>query len=225
MTAPSYSVSIYNRRPVRLKYRLIADFSDAVSEMTPCQAQPKAQDAQHQTLSAPSQLTYDYDGYLDYIYYGEWLCRNCCNGTPRVNCLEFGEIYDRSSWKAIVSDLGYIYQDDYIDYDYYGDENKPDRIERDRIEPEPQYDAALRQADRMESRRAKRRHDMPKYSRRDRSVKRRGRSLVDGWIVVANIERKYRHVDGFECDCTSATHCTDSVEFDLADCVAEGDWD
>lgn len=217
MTAPSYSVSIYNRRPVSLKHRLIADFSDAVSEMTPCQAQPKAQDAQHKTISAPSQLIDSYDG--------EWLCRSCCNGTPRVNCLWYGHMYDSEYWKANVGDLGYIYQDDYIDYDYYGDENKPDRIERDRIEPEPQYDAALRQADRMASRRAKRRYDMPKYSRRDGSVKRRGHSLVGGWSVVANIERKYRHVDGFECDCTSATWCTDCIKFDLADCVAEGDWD
>ena len=215
MTAPSYSVSIYNRRPVRLNYRLIADFSDAVSEMTPCQAQPKAQDAQHQTISAPSQLIDNHQ---------EWLCRNCCNGTPRVNCLWYGHMYDSEYWKATVSDLDYIYED-YIGYDYYDAGNKPDRIERDRIEPEPQYDAALRQADRMASRRAKRRYDMPKYSRRDGSVKRRGRrSLVDGWVVVANIERKYRHVDGFECDCTSATWCTDCIKFDLAASVTESDW-
>ena len=220
MTAPSYSVSIYNRRPVRLNYRLIADFSDAVSEMTPCQAQPKAQDAQHQTISAPSQLIDNHQ---------EWLCRNCCNGTPRVNCLWYGHMYDSEYWKATVSDLDYIYED-YIGYDYYDAGNKPDRIERDRIEPdriepEPQYDAALRQADRMASRRAKRRYDMPKYSRRDGSVKRRGRrSLVDGWVVVANIERKYRHVYGFECDCTSATWCTDCIKFDLAASVTESDW-
>ena len=216
MTAPSYSVSIYNRRPVSLKHRLIADFSDAVSEMMPCQAQPKAQDAQHQTISAPSQHIDDCDS-----YYEEWLCRSCCNGTPRVNCLWYGHMYDSEYWKANVGDLGYIYEN-YIGYDYYDAGNENGHIEPDRNEPEPQYDAALRQADRMASRRAK---HMPKYSRRDGSVRRRRRRrLEDEWIVVANIERKYRHVDGFECDCTSATWCTDCIKFDLAASVTESDW-
>jgi hypothetical protein len=66
---------------------------------------------------------------------------------------------------------------------------------------------------------------MPKYSLRDRSVKHRGHSKKDSAHAVVYNERKYRHVDGFECDCTSATWCTDCVKFDLAGCVAKGDWD